>query len=162
MTGLESNSMRVKCQRRFEANLQGGESAQAKVFAPTDETGFQLKVRKPLQDGCEGNLSFHSGQRSSETEMGSEAECDVTVVLAADVEPVGIGKALRIPVGCAHYRDHGLPLADLFSAHFDIIWRQTGGVLARTLVPQQLFDRAGYEREIISEFLHYILIAQQA
>src|SRR5258708_463562 len=86
-------------------------------------------------------LALMRGKRRAGAEGGGPAEGDVAVVLAGDVETVGIGEGLRIGVGRPHHRDHRLPLPDPAPAQVEILGRDAGGVLARALVTQQLLDR---------------------
>jgi len=61
-----------------------------------------------------GDLPFHAGERGAEAEVGRPAEGQVPVVLACQVDPVGIAEALGIPVGGAHHGDHRRALGDVF------------------------------------------------
>ena len=64
------------------------------------------------EQGLEGDLALDPRERGAEAEVGRPPEGDVAVVLAGEVEPVGIREPFGVAVGRAHDRDHRLALAD--------------------------------------------------
>ena len=85
----------------------------------------------------------------------------MAVILARDVETVGIRKAFRVAVGRAHDRNHRLALADLLSSQLHILWRQPRRVLAGALVAQQFFHGRRNQSKIGAQPLQFIGMAQQ-
>src|SRR5262249_9961035 len=64
-----------------------------------------IRGQRPLwqaaQQRVDGDLTLDARQRSAETEVDAPAERDVTIVGAADVEPVGVRKLRGVAVGGA-------------------------------------------------------------
>ena len=55
----------------------------------------ELEGREPLGEGLEHLLALEPGQRGAEAVVDAVAEGEVVVVGPGDVEPVGVGEALR-------------------------------------------------------------------
>ena len=87
-----------RCTARFcgaEPHVQRLEAAQPEIFAPFEASAAQREVRQTPQQRGKGDLPFHAGERRAEAEMRRPAESEVAIVLAREIEPVGIGEALR-------------------------------------------------------------------
>jgi len=120
-----------------------------------------VQVGEPPQQRREGDLALDPGQRRSEAEVRGPAEGEVTVVGPAEIEAVGVGKASGIAVGGPHHGDDGLAAADELVAEDDVLGRQASGVLAGTLVAQQLLDRGRDQRRVAPQALELVGMAQQ-
>jgi len=79
-----------------------------KRFEPAERRGLpplalwpgQAQPRHPLEERSDGELALHAGQRGAEAEVDSEAEGDVAIVGAGDVETVApIAVTTKAPFG---------------------------------------------------------------
>src|SRR5437660_75416 len=68
--------------------------------------------------------------------MRCPAEREVPVVLARDVEAIGLREAFWIAVSRCHHGDCGLPFANLLPSKFQIVRCETRSVLARRLITE--------------------------
>ena len=67
----------------------------------------------------------------TKTKVCRPPEGHVTIILALDIQAIGVWKPFGIAVRCTHHCDHSLALANLLSAQLDIVWREARRVLAR-------------------------------
>jgi hypothetical protein len=74
--------------------------------------------------------------------MNAEAEGDVTVVPAREVQTVRVRELRRIAIGGADRGDHHRALRDLATTDLDVGGRHARRPLHRTVVPEQLLHRA--------------------
>src|SRR5205823_9364362 len=100
-----------------ELDRQGCETTETEVLAPGDGPLHQAEARHATEQRLERDLAFESGQRSSEAKVWAPAEGEVTIVLPADVQAIGVCKPGRVQVGSSHHRDHRLTLSDRLPAH---------------------------------------------
>src|SRR5690349_7496222 len=78
----------------------GGGEAHLHGLGPADEVrgpvvqvvGDELDVREPAQQLGEHDLQLEAGQRRAHAEVGTEAERQVRVRVAGDVEAIGVGE----------------------------------------------------------------------
>src|SRR3954469_22553423 len=71
--------------------------------------------REPLHEPQKCLLRLDARQRRAETEMNASAERQVAVVLAPDVEDVGVGKHCGVPVGTRNHHDALLAALDVLT-----------------------------------------------
>src|SRR5436309_1370390 len=131
----------------LERHRQDLQAAESKVRPPDEGRGLESEVGHAAQHRPEGDLPLDPRERRAEAEVSGPAEGEVTVVLAGNVETIGVGEALGIAVGRAHHRNDYLARADLAPAHLHIGGGEAARVLARTLVPEKLLDRGRDEGE---------------
>ncbi len=85
--------------------------------------------------------------------MSGPTEGEVTIVLAGDVQGIGIREALWISISCSHHRDDRLPLANRLAAKNHVIGSQARRVLAGAIVSEQFLDGGRDERSIVAQHL---------
>ena len=100
-------------------------------------------VEKPAEQGVEGDLPLHPGQRGTDAVVDAPAETEGCVVGAPEIEPVRVLETVRIAVGRT-LEHHDAVTAGERLAH------QLGGLeggaqieLDRTVESQQLLDGHG-------------------
>jgi len=81
---------------------------------------IQPQLRQPPQNRIEGDLAFQASQSRAEAKMRGPPECKVLIVLARDIQEIGLWKSFGVAVASPHYRDYGLTLLDALSSEFDI------------------------------------------
>ena len=59
----------------------------------------ELEDAHPLEEFRQRHPGFQPRERRAEAEVDAMSNCDVRVGIAADVEPAGLGKRLRIAIG---------------------------------------------------------------
>ena len=59
-----------------------------------------------LQDGGNSNLSLEAREGEAEADVRAEAEGEVLIDLAMDVEPIGLRIATVVAIGGAHEEQH--------------------------------------------------------
>ena len=86
---------------------------------------IQLEIRKAPQNRRERDLTLESCQVSTETKVSSPSECYVSIIVALNVQPIGLSEALGIAVRRAHDSDHSLALTNLLPSEFaNTIWKK--------------------------------------
>ena len=100
--------------------------------------------------GAEDNLPFQTSERGSQAEVRAKAKRDLPVMLSRNVETIGIGELLRVPVGGSHNQRDVIAFLDLLSAYFDVFQGDARRGLYRAVVAQQLLDSRHYQRRIVS------------
>src|SRR5207249_12035873 len=93
--------------------------------------------------------------------MRCPAEREVPVVLARDVEAIGLREAFWVAVSRCHHGDCGLPFANLLPSKFQIVRCETRGVLARRLITEHFLYSGRYQREIGLQSLEFLWMSQQ-
>ena len=71
--------------------------------------------------------------------MHAMAKCDVAVGVTRNVDPVRVGKLVRIAVRGADHDMENLALADLLAADLKVFARGPDAALGRCVVAQELF-----------------------
>src|SRR6267142_4731105 len=151
-----------RSQLLIESYAQRGQATQSEVLSPNDRTWFQSQIRRVTRQCGEGQLALNARQWRPKTKMTRPTKGQMPVVSAPKIEPIGIGKSFGIAIPGAHHRDDCLTFANLFAAELGVLWTDARGVLARTFIAQQFFHRRGNQRQIVSQALHLIRIANQA
>lgn len=72
----------------------------------------QAQPGKPPEDLRKGDLRLQPGEGRSDTVVNPQSECDVTVRLAPQVQPVWIGELIGISIGGSQHQQYSLPLLD--------------------------------------------------
>ena len=115
------------------------------------------------EEGLERDLGLEPRERRSEAVVTAAAEGEVLRVGPADVEPIGLGEALRVPIGGVEDRDHELAAADRVATELDVRRRPAvQGPFDGSLVAQHLLDRARQERGVVPQLLELIGVREQA
>src|SRR5437660_1483210 len=81
-----------------EADLERLEAAQREALPEHRPLGGQRQAGHPPQEGVDGDLALHARERRAETEVDAEAEGDVAIVGAGDVQPVGLRELRGVAV----------------------------------------------------------------
>src|SRR5262249_57930918 len=102
--------------RRREWHRQALHPAQRERVNPLEPLRRQLQPGEPGEDAREGDLRLEPCQRRAETEVGAVAESQMAVVVALNIEAVGIGEAARVAVGGVHEGVDAVALGELASA----------------------------------------------
>src|SRR5215472_17503999 len=100
------------CDDSLVCDHEGIEAPQTQVFAPGNRFGRECQVWHTLQYLFHYRTTLDARQWCAETEMAGPREGDMSVVLPAEIKPIGIGKARRITVRRAHYGNDCLSLAN--------------------------------------------------
>src|SRR5215510_14074169 len=90
----------------------------------------QRQVRQPAENRFKRKLALHAGQWRAETEVRRPSEGEMAVILAAKVQPVRIGEAIRVAVRRSHDGNDALSFANPVAAHFTVHWSEARSVLA--------------------------------
>jgi hypothetical protein len=93
--------------------------------------------------------------------VDAEAEGDMAIVAARDVEPVGIGEVRGISVGRADRGDHEGALRDRLAAQLHLRVGDAGGPLDGAVVAQQLFHRAADQGGLAAQALELRGVLQE-
>src|SRR5579883_919200 len=141
--------------------MELGEAAERKITAPKDRAWFQGQPRKALEDGRENDLALEAGERSAETEVSGPTEGKVAIVLACEIEAVGLGETLGIAIAGSQDGHDCLAAPNELAAKRDVRRSHAGGVLGGRLETQQLLDGGGNERIIIAEALEFSRMTEQ-
>ncbi len=104
-----------------QRHRQLAQAAEGLARLPDQLVGRQPHIGQAAHQRAKGDLPFEQGERCADAVVDAVAERDVPILLAPDVEPVGVGKLRWIAVGRAQDRDGvitgaDLPLADLANA----------------------------------------------
>jgi hypothetical protein len=83
------------------------------------------------------------------------------ILLPGEVEPIRVGKLLRIAIRRAGHEVHALALADPLAADLQVVRRNAHDRLRPSVVPQQLLYCNGEERRIIAEESALVRMVQQ-
>ncbi len=103
--------------------------------------GFQAQIGHAAQNALERYLAFDARYCGAKAEMTRPGERQVPVILAADIEAIGIREPLWITVRRSHHRNDRLALLDSFPTQHHVFGSQACGLLARALVAQQFLHR---------------------
>ena len=95
-----------------------------------------------LEQRAERDLALEPRQRRTQAEVRAEAEREVAVVAARDVEAVGLVEHRRVAVRRADAADHERALPDRHAAELHVLERDAHGALHRAVEAQHLLDRA--------------------
>src|SRR5438477_13071328 len=93
--------------------------------------------------------------------MGCPPEREMPVVLARNVETIGLREAFWVSVSRCHHGDCGLPLANLLASKLDVVRGETRGVLARRLITEHFLYSRRYQCEIGLQSLEFLWMSQQ-
>ena len=93
----------------------------------------------PLPESIEEGADLQTGQRGAEAEVGAEAERDVMVRRAGEVEGLGVVEMGRIPIRGTVGQQHLLALADGAAVELDIFGGGTAEVVDRGDPADELF-----------------------
>ena len=80
----------------------------------------KVEVRQALDQGGEDQLGLEAGKLGAQAMVDAAAERHRPDVLAADIEPVGIGILRRIAVGRAQQGDDAFVLGQRHAADLDL------------------------------------------
>src|SRR5215470_3054250 len=69
---------------------QRDQASQSQVCPPMQWGLLKCQVRHAAEDSRKRDLALDTGQRSTEAEVGRPAECEMPVVHATKIQPVGI------------------------------------------------------------------------
>ena len=94
-----------------------------------------MQFRQP-QQGQEGDLPFDARQGRPQAVVDAVAEGDVAVVGAEDVEAVGFGELLRVPVGGSLHGPDALSRPKPFASQFKVGYHHPGNALDGAVVAQ--------------------------
>ncbi len=83
-------------------------------------------------------MRFHARQRISSAGVNATAEGEVPVGMAADIEPIGVGKLGRIAVGGPDARMHIGIRRQLLAADFGVTGGAPVAELVEPVLPQGL------------------------
>src|SRR5688500_7366518 len=105
------------------------QSPEGDSLSPADFSRGELQVRQAAQQCVDGDLRFHSRQRGAEAEVTAAAEREVLIVVAADVETVGIGKDGGITIGGGDGGEDDVAALERLSAELEIFAGDAAGPL---------------------------------
>ena len=93
--------------------------------------------------------------------MDAVAEGHVAVVAAADVEAVGFGELLRVPVGGALHGPDALSRPKPFASQFKVGYHHPGNALDGAVVAQAFLDGGGDQGRVLLQFPQLFGMSQQ-
>src|SRR5204863_7781095 len=100
---------------RAELNVQRPQTAKPEVCPPNERTFVERPVRESAHHFFKADLPFDARKRCAEAKMRCPPEREMPVVLARDVETIGLWEAFWVAVSRCHHGDCGLPLANLLA-----------------------------------------------
>src|SRR5690606_6381299 len=141
--------------RAAEVDRQLAQAAEHRVAVPDQLVRLdgEPQAGPALRQLAEDDLPLQARERVAEAEVGAEAEREVAVRLARDVEAVRVGELLGIAVGGAEREDHRLALPHLLAAELDVRLGELEQELDRRVVAEQLLDRALHQAGVLAEAL---------
>jgi hypothetical protein len=122
-------TMRRASLRDRPARRQFRLSAQDETLAPVGVVGIvDGKIRRSAQQGCDRDLGLVPGQLGAEAEMDAPEERQRADVLSGDVEAIGLGVDLGIPVRGAKQAQDCFAFPDCGAADLDVLKRGTAAL----------------------------------
>ena len=122
-----------------------------RVVQPAPRHPGQLQPGHPPRQGRQQHLALQPGQRRADAGVDAEAERDVAVGAAAQVEAVRIIPAARVTVRGREEQQHHLARADTHPPHRDLAGGGAEERLHRRRVPQRLLERGPGPRGVLPE-----------
>src|ERR1041385_5411026 len=131
-----------RCRHDFvESDVQSRQAAQAKIVTPNNLcVRRQGQIGRAASERLKGKLAFDARQGGAKTKVTGPAKREMRIIGASQIERVRICESLGIAIARSHDRNHRLPFPDELAADYRVFRTNAGGLLARTLVTQQLFD----------------------
>lgn len=96
--------------------LQAPEERQGPPFRRLVGIG-QFQAGEPFEQPHQGDLGLQPGEGGADADMGAAAKGDMGSALAADIEPVGLIKDIRVTVRRPQGQGHRLAVADRTAAN---------------------------------------------
>jgi len=144
----------------LQSDGEGFEAAEAEVGHPLGRGG-EAHFGEALDEAKDGDLSFEARELAADAEMRAGAEGQMLVVLAADVEHIGILELLGIAIGGAQHAKNRRLLEDADAADFDLFLGDARGVLNRTFEAQKFLDGGANQIGIIAQLLQFFGLAEK-
>ncbi len=104
-----------------------------------------------MQERVERHLRLQSCQRCANAVVVPQAESEVPILSAPDIEAVGIGEPLRVAIGSRDKREDDRARPKLHSRELHRFYHSAVGELHGRLEAQALLHGAWEEREIVLE-----------
>src|SRR5215213_7533845 len=143
---------------------QPSQAAQYHARAPAEgfRRSFEPQVWHPTQQGGDGDLTFHPGERRAQAVVDAFAESEVSVVGAGDVQVVGVREAFRVVVGGREHDQHHLPSGYDRPAHVYVLPREAlGRGLDGSVIAQQLLDGRLDQGRVVLKLPELVGVLQQ-
>src|SRR5581483_645973 len=121
----------------------------------------ELDLRGRGQQLFEEHPALEAGKVGAEAEVFGDAEGQMRVGIAADVEALWVGEHVLVAVGRRIEHRHLLARGDLGTRELGVLCRRPPEVMERVSPPQDLLDRARKQRRVRTYVDQLVWMGQQ-
>ncbi len=152
---------RRQCRVAVHVTGRIGQSAQGETLPPARRRVGQPQIRHAAEQRGEHHLGLDPRQLRADAKMDAAAERQRLQPFPCDVQPVGIGKHLRIAIGGADQCHDQVAFRECFGSEHDRLRHRAGDRLYRALEPQDFLDRVRDQRRIVAHRRPLVRSAKQ-
>jgi hypothetical protein len=121
----------------------------------------KVDLREPCQEALEKDLNLKPGQRCAQAMVWSGSERERDIVLAVDVETVGLRKTRRVPIRRPDQKHDGLARSDVGAPDNQRLDRGAESEMGGPVEPQHLLDRGPDQFRSSPDSIQYIVVAEE-